>query len=121
MTNAEMRWNPRVLSKKASDVNSSLGFGISLGISPLDISHSPERFTRITHADLQSDAKAQSALQKLRGLPPRCGVLPHRKDRLLTRSPLPPNRTSGSPAYGSPVGGFTSWRIERTEHGRLQG
>jgi len=28
-----------------------------------------------------------------------------RKDRLRSRSPLPPNRTCGSPAYGSPVGG----------------
>ncbi|MEW6267603.1 MAG: nucleotidyltransferase domain-containing protein, partial [Thermodesulfobacteriota bacterium] len=28
-----------------------------------------------------------------------------REDRLSTRSPLPPNRTCGSPAYGSPVGG----------------
>src|SRR5271157_4439639 len=34
------------------------------------------------------------------------------------RSPLPPNRTGGSPASGSPVGGFTSKkRIDRSEPG----
>ena len=30
----------------------------------------------------------------------------------LPGSPLPPNRTAGSPGYGSPVGGFTSERID---------
>ena len=36
--------------------------------------------------------------------------------------PLPPNRTGGSPAYGSPVGGFTSKRIDETSrgHGQVQ-
>ena len=32
-----------------------------------------------------------------------------------SRSPLPPNRTGGSPASGSPVGGLTSERIDRSE------
>ena len=32
--------------------------------------------------------------------------------------PLPPNRTGGSPASGSPVGGFTSERIDKPSHGR---
>src|ERR1700692_4767664 len=36
------------------------------------------------------------------------------------RSPLPPNRTCGSPASGSPVGGFTSERIDGPGH-RLLG
>ena len=35
-----------------------------------------------------------------------------------SRSPLPPNRTGGSPASGSPVGGLTSKRIDRSEPGR---
>src|ERR1700712_3257701 len=35
-----------------------------------------------------------------------------REDRLSSRPPLPPNRTCGSPASGSPVGGFTSERID---------
>jgi len=35
--------------------------------------------------------------------------------------PLPPNRTCGSPAYGSPVGGLTSKRIDETSMGRVQG
>ena len=39
-----------------------------------------------------------------------------REDR-LSRSPLPPNRTCGSPAYGSPVGGFTCDRTDRPGHG----
>ena len=39
-----------------------------------------------------------------------------REDRLSTRSPLPPNRTCGSPASGSPVGSFTSERIDGSEH-----
>ena len=30
--------------------------------------------------------------------------------------PLPPNRTGGSPAYGSPVGGFTWLRIDEWPH-----
>src|SRR5262249_59905353 len=42
----------------------------------------------------------------------------HRPDRgresLLL--PLPPNRTGGSPAYGSPVGGFTWLRIDEWPH-----
>jgi hypothetical protein len=29
-------------------------------------------------------------------------------------APLPPNRTGGSPAYGSPVGGVTSMRIDES-------
>jgi len=33
------------------------------------------------------------------------------------RPPLPPNRTCGSPAYGSPVSGFTFARIERLRIG----
>ena len=36
------------------------------------------------------------------------------------RLPLPPNRTGGSPAYGSPVGGFTSKRIDETSMGSGQ-
>jgi hypothetical protein len=40
-----------------------------------------------------------------------------REGRLSTRLPLPPNRTCGSPASGSPVGGFTSERIDGPEHG----
>ena len=35
-------------------------------------------------------------------------------------SPLPPNRTGGSPAYGSPVGGLTSKRIDGASMGRGQ-
>lgn len=35
--------------------------------------------------------------------------------------PLPPNRTGGSPASGSPVGGFTLARTEERYHGLLQG
>ena len=35
------------------------------------------------------------------------------------RPPLPPNRTGGFPASGSPVDGFTSVRIDRPRHGRL--
>jgi hypothetical protein len=34
--------------------------------------------------------------------------------------PLPPNRTSGSPAYGSPVGGFTWLRIDELHHHRKE-
>ena len=34
--------------------------------------------------------------------------------------PLPPNRTGGSPAYGSPVGGCTSKRIDETSISRDQ-
>src|SRR5437763_17018804 len=30
--------------------------------------------------------------------------------------PLPPNRTGGFPAYGSPVGGLTSKRVDAHEH-----
>src|SRR3954453_20774084 len=41
-----------------------------------------------------------------------------REGRLSSRSPLPPNRTGGSPASGSPVGGFTSERIDGPDHGR---
>ncbi len=37
----------------------------------------------------------------------------------LSRTPLPPNRTCGFPAYGSPVSSFL-W-TERTEHGLLAG
>ena len=37
----------------------------------------------------------------------------------LSRTPLPPNRTGGFPAYGSPVSRFL-W-TERTEHGLLAG
>jgi len=36
-------------------------------------------------------------------------------------SPLPPNRTGGSPASGSPVSGFTSARTGVKLHGHLQG
>ena len=32
--------------------------------------------------------------------------------------PLPPNRTGGSPASGSPVGGFTCERTDRRQHER---
>ena len=39
-----------------------------------------------------------------------------RESRLSSRPPLPPNRTCGSPASGSPVGGFTSGRIDGPEH-----
>ena len=35
------------------------------------------------------------------------------------RSLLPPNRTGGSPAHGSPVGGLTSKRIDGPSHGRF--
>ncbi len=35
--------------------------------------------------------------------------------------PLPPNRTGGFPASGSPVDGFTSERIDRPGHGRYSG
>ncbi len=35
-----------------------------------------------------------------------------RESRLSSRPPLPPNRTCGSPASGSPVGGFTSERTD---------
>ena len=34
--------------------------------------------------------------------------------------PLPPNRTGGSPAYGSPVGGFTWLRIDELHHHRKE-
>ena len=34
--------------------------------------------------------------------------------------PLPPNRTGGSPAYGSPVGGFTWLRIDELPHHRKE-
>ncbi len=44
-----------------------------------------------------------------------------REDRLGSRSPLPPNRTGGSPASGSPVSGFTSRRIDEPRPGRRQG
>ncbi len=37
-----------------------------------------------------------------------------------TGFPLPPNRTCGSPASGSPVSGFTSERVDLTMHGRHQ-
>ena len=48
---------------------------------------------------------------------PRSALLDRgRKDR-LSRSPLPPNRTCGSPAYGSPVGGFTCDRTDGPAHG----
>jgi hypothetical protein len=40
---------------------------------------------------------------------PRCRG---REARLSSRAPLPPNRTGGSPASGSPVGGFTSARTD---------
>src|SRR5436309_3979423 len=33
-----------------------------------------------------------------------------------SRFPLPPNRTGGFPAYGSPVGGLTSKRVDAHEH-----
>jgi len=36
------------------------------------------------------------------------------------RLPLPPNRTGGSPAYGSPVGGFTWLRIDELPHQRIE-
>ena len=36
-----------------------------------------------------------------------------RESKLL---PLPPNRTGGFPAYGSPVGGFTWLRIDELPH-----
>ena len=39
-----------------------------------------------------------------------------REDWLPSRSPLPPNRTSGSPTSGSPVGGVTSKRVDRLRH-----
>ena len=42
-----------------------------------------------------------------------------REDRLFTRSPLPPNRTCGSPASGFPVGSFTSKRIGTLNYGLL--
>src|SRR5262245_39433405 len=35
------------------------------------------------------------------------------------RLPLPPNRIGGSPASGSPVGGFTSERIDKLAHGQM--
>ena len=38
----------------------------------------------------------------------------------MVQPPLPPNRTCGSPASGSPVGGFTSKRIGETSMGRVQ-
>ncbi len=37
------------------------------------------------------------------------------------RSPLPPNRTCGSPASGSPVGGIASKRIDGPNDGRRPG
>jgi len=38
---------------------------------------------------------------------------------LFSRSPLPPNRTCGSPASGFPVGSFTSERIGTLNYGLL--
>ena len=43
-----------------------------------------------------------------------------REGRLGSRPPLPPNRTGGSPASGSPVSGFTSKRIDGPRPGRGQ-
>ena len=40
---------------------------------------------------------------------------------MSSRSPLPPNRTSGSPEYGSPVDGFTSLRIDEPSRRRCSG
>ena len=34
--------------------------------------------------------------------------------------PLPPNRTGGFPAYGSPVGGFTWLRVDELHHHRKE-
>jgi len=39
----------------------------------------------------------------------------------LFRSLPPPNRAGGFPAHGSPVGGFTSKRIDTLTHGLLSG
>src|SRR5262245_25635739 len=46
------------------------------------------------------------------------GILPSgmNRGRESLLLPLPPNRTGGSPAYGSPVGGFTWLRIDEWPH-----
>ncbi len=41
------------------------------------------------------------------------------RERRFVRIPLPPNRTGGSPASGSPVDGFTPKGIDEQFHGRL--
>ncbi len=41
------------------------------------------------------------------------------RERRFVRIPLPPNRTGGSPASGSPVDGFTPKGIDEPFHGRL--
>ena len=67
-------------------------------------------------------SKQRGAVKKLK-----IGSFPARSVRRSARStqdrgreskllPLPPNRTSGSPAYGSPVGGFTWLRIDELPH-----
>ena len=41
------------------------------------------------------------------------------REKRFVRFPLPPNRTGGSPASGSPVDGFTPKGIDEPFHGRL--
>ena len=47
---------------------------------------------------------------------PRAAPFHHDRGRESLLLPLPPNRTGGSPAYGSPVGGFTWLRIDQLPH-----
>jgi MFS family permease len=47
----------------------------------------------------------------------RGNVFDRGRERRLDSLPLPPNRTCGSPASGSPVGSVTSERIDITTHG----
>jgi len=46
-------------------------------------------------------------------------VLNRGREKRFVRFPLPPNRTGGSPASGSPVDGFTPKGIDEQFHGRL--
>ena len=41
------------------------------------------------------------------------------REKRFVRFPLPPNRTGGSPASGSPVDGLTPKGIDEQFHGRL--
>jgi len=41
------------------------------------------------------------------------------REKRFVRFPLPPNRTGGSPASGSPVDGLTPKGIDEPFHGRL--
>jgi hypothetical protein len=57
----------------------------------------------MTDEELKQIARRDKSVE-IDGIVPKLGYDRGRESKLL---PLPPNRTGGSPAYGSPVGGFT--------------